>query len=515
MTKGADKFLVYLEEFDILKSVSNEEMGMFIRALIEFVRTGEVPVLDEKLEFAFRFITAHIERDQKKYREMTAKRSIAGKKGQEAKRKIREENSFIKEESQYEMCGDDFVEEKSLDGDFCTKSQNEKCGQTSQNENICGTISQNEKCGKGSQNEKVCGKASQNEIKNKAGSSCRDNHKTASSHSEKNENEISKASLAEVIKQTVQETLTTVVKESIKESVKEMAKETMFDGEKEKINKKRKKDSTIGEEMGVCGKDSTIGEEKGVCGKDSTIGEEKGICGKDSTMGEEKGVCGKESLFGETFDIENKSVTDKRLELENKSVIDKRLESEIKSASGGVVVDENKRFTEGRNNVAKEIENLPRRSARETLDYIIESKNITTPADKDSSKRKETVGVEEKFEEFWECYPKKEDKISARKAFFALNPTDKEFSSIMQELKKHKQTQEWIRENGRFVPRPSKWISCKRWEDKIEASPYKVESTPHKNETTPKIYGFYEDSFEVEDFFNAALKKSQRDWNKN
>ncbi len=85
MEQRADKFLVYIEEFDILKELSDEEIGQFFRALIEFVRTGQTPVLDEKLIFAFRFVTAHILRDQKKYREVSEKRSIAGKKGQEVK----------------------------------------------------------------------------------------------------------------------------------------------------------------------------------------------------------------------------------------------------------------------------------------------------------------------------------------------------------------------------------------------------------------------------------------------
>lgn len=41
--------------------------------------------------------------------------------------------------------------------------------------------------------------------------------------------------------------------------------------------------------------------------------------------------------------------------------------------------------------------------------------------------------------------------------------------SILHGLKRHLDTEEWKKENGRFVPHPEKFILDKRWEDEIEA----------------------------------------------
>ena len=76
-----EKFLVYVEEIEALKELSNEEMGVFIRAMVYFVKTGIVPELSEKMRYAFRFVVAHIARDQKKYADVSEKRRNSGKKG--------------------------------------------------------------------------------------------------------------------------------------------------------------------------------------------------------------------------------------------------------------------------------------------------------------------------------------------------------------------------------------------------------------------------------------------------
>ena len=82
-----DKFIVYVEEIESLKELSNEEIGIFFRAVTEYVKSGIVPNLPERLIFPFRFITAHISRDQKKYKDISEKRKIAGKKGLDSRMK--------------------------------------------------------------------------------------------------------------------------------------------------------------------------------------------------------------------------------------------------------------------------------------------------------------------------------------------------------------------------------------------------------------------------------------------
>ena len=93
-----DKFIVYVEEIESLKELSNEEIGIFFRAVTEYVKSGIVPNLPERLVFPFRFITAHISRDQKKYKDISEKRKIAGKKGLDAR--MRNKESGLSEENE-------------------------------------------------------------------------------------------------------------------------------------------------------------------------------------------------------------------------------------------------------------------------------------------------------------------------------------------------------------------------------------------------------------------------------
>ncbi len=106
-----DKFIVYGEELEMLKELSNEEIGILVRAEAEFVKNGTVPSLPEKLIFPFRFLIAHVLRDQKKYKEVSERRKAAGKKGVAAKQKKKEE---AKGDSRYLTESDDF-EDDSLE----------------------------------------------------------------------------------------------------------------------------------------------------------------------------------------------------------------------------------------------------------------------------------------------------------------------------------------------------------------------------------------------------------------
>ena len=466
--QGADKFLIYIEEFDFLKGISNEEMGIFIRALIEFVRTGEAPVLDEKLTFAFQFISAHIARDQKKYKEVTKKRSIAGKKGQEIKKKMKEESSSSKEGvSQYEMS---FEGENASEENHVKKSQNE--------------ITSKEKEGN------------------------------------------LKASLAEVIKETVKETLTTAVKEGVKEVVKETLGE-------DSRNKNMKNEATLGE---ASRNKVALGETKKTFKNEVALGEaseSKAAFGKavlssksEATLGSVLKVLQSEASDRKIFQSEDfalkseKGVDNQAFARETVSGEAVKVSRNDVTSGEAVKVSRNDVISGEAGNVAQCVvdltetakistpamehdnviggENFQGASIREVLERIIESKSVDKTKDKKESKEYVEASVNEKFEEFWECYPKKEDKSSAKKAFLSLNPSEEEFLSIMQALKKHKQTPEWVRENGRFIPRPSKWISCRRWEDKIE--------------NLSQVPVPFEDSFDTEEFYNAALKKSQRHW---
>jgi len=74
----------------------------------------------------------------------------------------------------------------------------------------------------------------------------------------------------------------------------------------------------------------------------------------------------------------------------------------------------------------------------------------------------------DKFDRFWQQYPKKKDKAKALKAFLNLKPEDELFSKIISALTIQKQSADWLEDDGRFIPYPTTWLNGHRWEDESD-----------------------------------------------
>lgn len=72
------------------------------------------------------------------------------------------------------------------------------------------------------------------------------------------------------------------------------------------------------------------------------------------------------------------------------------------------------------------------------------------------------------FNSFWKLYPKRIGKEAALRAWMELDLNEELIKSILHGLKRHLDTEEWKKENGRFIPNPEKFIRDRRWEDEIE-----------------------------------------------
>lgn len=71
---------------------------------------------------------------------------------------------------------------------------------------------------------------------------------------------------------------------------------------------------------------------------------------------------------------------------------------------------------------------------------------------------------EEAFEKFWSAYPRKEGKQKAKAAFEKVNvPLDVLLNAIEQQ----KESAQWSKDNGQFIPHPTTWLNGKRWEDEV------------------------------------------------
>lgn len=69
------------------------------------------------------------------------------------------------------------------------------------------------------------------------------------------------------------------------------------------------------------------------------------------------------------------------------------------------------------------------------------------------------------FDRFWNAYPKKKGKEAARRAWKKLSP-DMALCRVMAEaLDRQRQSRDWQREEGRYIPYPASWLNGRRWED--------------------------------------------------
>lgn len=81
---------------------------------------------------------------------------------------------------------------------------------------------------------------------------------------------------------------------------------------------------------------------------------------------------------------------------------------------------------------------------------------------------------EEQFNAFWKAYPNKKGKGAARKKWERLKPDEVLFNTIMTALERQKNTEQWTKNNGQFIPHPTTWLNQERWEDEVKESPQQM-----------------------------------------
>jgi len=69
------------------------------------------------------------------------------------------------------------------------------------------------------------------------------------------------------------------------------------------------------------------------------------------------------------------------------------------------------------------------------------------------------------FDEFWKAYPKKNSKKYAHQAFMNIKGLSKVFPTMMNALEKQKQSNDWFKDHGQYIPNPATWIHQERWND--------------------------------------------------
>lgn len=109
--------------------------------------------------------------------------------------------------------------------------------------------------------------------------------------------------------------------------------------------------------------------------------------------------------------------------------------------------------------------------------YELKSESLDTDFIQDGYTGKVSIGkvniennntYAQNFELFWKAYPKKRDKGNAEKWFKKNNPSTELVETMVKQIERFKDTQEWKKQDGQFIPYPTTWLNAKMWEDEFE-----------------------------------------------
>lgn len=70
------------------------------------------------------------------------------------------------------------------------------------------------------------------------------------------------------------------------------------------------------------------------------------------------------------------------------------------------------------------------------------------------------------FEQFWTQYPRKAGKKAAWKAWKAAKDKP-DLARILAALERAKQSPDWTKDHGKFIPHPATWLNQGRWDDEV------------------------------------------------
>lgn len=106
-----------------------------------------------------------------------------------------------------------------------------------------------------------------------------------------------------------------------------------------------------------------------------------------------------------------------------------------------------------------------RQTERQTYNNNINNNNKNN---KQTNLTKESLSL---FDVFWSAYPRHVAKQAALSAWQKLKPDGELLDRIMEGLARWKASDDWQRDDGRYIPHPATWLNGKRWEDEMRQRP--------------------------------------------
>jgi hypothetical protein len=69
----------------------------------------------------------------------------------------------------------------------------------------------------------------------------------------------------------------------------------------------------------------------------------------------------------------------------------------------------------------------------------------------------------ERFDCFWNAYPRKINKGFSRSVFAKIKPSEETLQKMLSAIDKQKRSDQW--KEVKYIPHPSSWLNGERWED--------------------------------------------------
>lgn len=126
------------------------------------------------------------------------------------------------------------------------------------------------------------------------------------------------------------------------------------------------------------------------------------------------------------------------------------------------------------------------KSKSKSIERNTKESGVVVPFPLETFKPSEILSDEEvMFNQFWAIYPKKVDKKGSFRAFKNIPKLKETFPGILQALEIQKQSPQWTKDNGQYIPNPTTYIHQERWL-----------SVNEREETQKKINDTLKENFE-------------------
>ena len=81
--------------------------------------------------------------------------------------------------------------------------------------------------------------------------------------------------------------------------------------------------------------------------------------------------------------------------------------------------------------------------------------------------------MDDTFDQFWSAYPRKVGKKDAVKVWNQIRPNPDLTNQIVQGVERWKRSEQWTKDDGRFIPYPATFLRGERWNeyDRAEVIP--------------------------------------------